>query len=103
MSEEWKSDGDCSKCRRKSYCGTSCKANEQWKQRHWSETVAAVIDYAVGRAISHSYVCDKCKKCENYMITEEGCKGSSTPCEQLLYNPSIGQACDEKPNYYGEY
>lgn len=27
--EQWKTDGDCSKCRRKSYCSHECKAHEK--------------------------------------------------------------------------
>ena len=29
MSEEWLTDGDCDKCRRKKYCKTPCKAHKE--------------------------------------------------------------------------
>ena len=32
--EQWKADGDCSKCRRKSYCSKQCKANKKALQRY---------------------------------------------------------------------
>ena len=27
--EQWKTDGDCSKCRRVKYCGATCMANKK--------------------------------------------------------------------------
>ena len=27
--DRWKTDGDCSKCRRQKYCGKRCRANRQ--------------------------------------------------------------------------
>lgn len=29
MNEEWKTDGNCSMCRRKGYCSKPCKRNQQ--------------------------------------------------------------------------
>lgn len=30
--EAWKTNGDCSKCRKRDYCKTKCKANKRYLQ-----------------------------------------------------------------------
>lgn len=39
--EQWKTGGDCARCRRKNYCGTPCKAKKTQRDRFF---VNAVVD-----------------------------------------------------------
>ena len=32
-SEQWRTDGDCRKCRRANYCHTRCRANDRYNKR----------------------------------------------------------------------
>jgi radical SAM protein with 4Fe4S-binding SPASM domain len=34
MSEQWKSDGDCPKCKRFTYCKTTCNAQKRAVEEH---------------------------------------------------------------------
>lgn len=34
ISEQWKLDGDCSKCRRSKYCNKDCKAHNHRRQAY---------------------------------------------------------------------
>lgn len=47
-------------------------------------------------------ICEECKKCENYEVCENGCFGSTDPCEHLLVISNDGNG-DPCPNYWGEY
>lgn len=38
MNEQWKTNGDCSKCRRKNYCKEKCKAFKNGLLKDFSET-----------------------------------------------------------------
>ena len=46
-------------------------------------------------------VCEDCKKCSNYQVCENGCFGSTEPCECLYI--STDEDYEPKPNYWGEY
>ena len=48
-------------------------------------------------------VCEECKQCENYMVCENGCFGSTKPCEQLLVTENNNPNNEPRPNYWGEY
>lgn len=38
--EQWKSDGDCTKCRKQNYCGKVCKPHENSVQRSETKKIA---------------------------------------------------------------
>lgn len=43
--EQWKNGGDCQKCRRRNYCGTSCKKHKDKVERTIGGMVAkAMVD-----------------------------------------------------------
>lgn len=44
--EQWKSGGDCTKCRRQSYCGTKCKE----KKNRETEEVNFIVSKAFTKA-----------------------------------------------------
>ena len=46
-------------------------------------------------------VCEECKKCSSYQVCENGCFGSTEPCECL--HISADEDYEPKPNYWGEY
>ena len=46
-------------------------------------------------------ICEECKKCDNYRVCENGCFGSTEPCECLYI--STDEDCEQKPNYWVEY
>lgn len=42
--EQWKTDGDCSKCRRQKYCSKACKVCK----REFRRTMMRAVDEATG-------------------------------------------------------
>lgn len=50
--ERWKTDGDCSKCRRQNYCKTACKKQKQRTERWIASTVTQAMDERTGGAFS---------------------------------------------------
>lgn len=51
--------------------------------------------------VEKEYVmCDKCKTCSNYLVSEIGCYGSSEPCEHYTWSivHDIGKA-----SYFKKY
>lgn len=48
-------------------------------------------------------ICKECKKCDNYRVCENGCFGSTEPCEYLIITCEEGEGYEPKPNYWGEY
>ena len=47
-------------------------------------------------------VCEECKKCDNYDICDDGCLGSTEPCEYWLITCNE-EDYEPRPNYWGEY
>lgn len=51
--------------------------------------------------VKNEYVmCDKCKTCSNYLVSEIGCYGSNKPCE--YYTWSIVHNIEKSP-YFKKY
>ena len=51
-SEQWKLSGDCSKCRRKPYCKTGCKKNDERTTAEvsrmiWGKIPSATRDFLI--------------------------------------------------------
>ena len=53
--ERWKSDGDCSKCRRKNYCSKECTAYK----RAEAEFITSAVRRITGLDTIESYLEDK--------------------------------------------
>ena len=50
--EQWKSDGDCSKCRRQKYCSTICKENRKLLTRTVYQAVDKKMGGILGRIVN---------------------------------------------------
>lgn len=44
MTDSWKTDGDCDKCRRQSYCSKLCRPRQETNQRMMQQKVAELMN-----------------------------------------------------------
>ena len=53
QNEQWKLSGDCSKCRRSSYCTKPCSANKRVNHQLMQSLVANKMNEMTGGAMKH--------------------------------------------------